>query len=389
MASERGQRLPGADHDRQNGQERDQPVARRAGLRKDDVPGRFSAQRVSPATHGFDYVAVAHASADECAAQPAQRDLQPQVAHLRGDDRPFGQAAGFDTVSGGDRQDGVPVGDRAGLVDQNGAVGVAVQADAELGAVFADQPLHVVRVQRPAVAVDVPAVRLDADRNHVRAQFGQDVGGDLVGRAVGAVDHDLDAFQRQFARKRVLDEHVVAAQGVVHADRFADEVRGGPRGRGRRPPHEGGDVVLDRVGQLQAVPREDFEAVVLKGVVRRRDHDARIGAQAAGQKGDPGRGHRPDQQHVPAHRAHARGQRRLKHVPREPRVLADHDFVVPGTLRKDLRQRPPDLQRGLRRHRLPIRNPADAVRPEKARGMLRGRHRNVLDSWNPGRVARR
>ena len=241
-------------------------------------------------------------------------------------------------------------------------------------------------MQRTAVAVDVPAVRFDADRDYVRAQLGQNVGGDLVGRAVGTVDDDLDAFQRQFARKSVLDEHVVAAQGVVHAHRFADTVHGRPRDRGGRPAHEGGNVVLDRVGQLQTLPREDFEAVVLKRIVRGRDHDAGIGPQTARQKGHPGRGHRPDQQHVPPHRADARSQGRLQHVARQPRVLADHDFVVSGTFREDLRQRPPDLQHSLRRHRLPIRNPADAVRAEQAGDMLGVRHGIALDYGNPSRL---
>ena len=238
-------------------------------------------------------------------------------------------------------------------------------------------------MQRTAVAVDVPAVRLDADRDDVRAQFGQDVGGDLVGRTVGAVDHDLDAFQRQFARKSVLDEHVVTAQGIVHAHRFADAVRGKPRDRGGRPAHEGRNVVLDRVGQLQALLGKYFETVVLKRVVRGRDHDAGIGPQTARQKGHPGRGHRPDQQHVPTHRADARSQGRLQHVARQPRVLTDHDFVVSGTFREDLRQRPPDLQHRLRRHRLPIRNPADAVRAEQAGDALGVRHGNVLNYGNP------
>ena len=82
---------------------------------------------------------------------------------------------------------------------------------------------------------------------------------------------------------------------------------------------------LDPVRKLVAVGREELDAIVLEGVVRRRNHDPQIGMQRAGQHGHRGRRHRPDQHHVHAHRDETRGQRRLEQVTRKPGVLADDD----------------------------------------------------------------
>ena len=83
-----------------------------------------------------------------------------------------------------------------------------------------------------------------------------------------------------------------------------------------------------RPGSLKPVLVEELDAVVLKGIVRGGDDHAGVGAQAAREKGDTRRRHRPDQQHVDTHRADARGERALEHVAGEARVLADDDLVL-------------------------------------------------------------
>ncbi len=99
--------------------------------------------------------------------------------------------------------------------------------------------------------------------------------------------------------------------------------------------------------------------------MRGRDHDAEIGPQRAGQHADRRRRQRAEQHHVHADRDEARGQRRLQHVARQPRVLADHDqmaMVAAGELRAGGHG---DRQRGLGGDRLAVRRAADAVGAEK------------------------
>ena len=58
------------------------------------------------------------------------------------------------------------------------------------------------------------------------------------------------------------------------------------------------DFQFDRVGQLGARRREELDAVVFKRVVGRRNDNAHLQAQGAGQVGNGGRGQRAGQVHV-------------------------------------------------------------------------------------------
>ena len=112
------------------------------------------------------------------------------------------------------RQDLVAVDQMAVLVGDHHAVGVAVERDADIGAHLAHLAAERIGRRRAAVAVDVEAVRLDADGDDVGAQLPQRLGRHPVGGAVGAIDDDAQAFERQIARQRALGELDIA---VVHA----------------------------------------------------------------------------------------------------------------------------------------------------------------------------
>ena len=77
-------------------------------------------------------------------------------------------------------------------------------------------------MQRAAAEIDVLAVRIDAQCDDVGAQLFEHVGTDLVGRAVGAIDHDLEPVEGQRARHAALEKHQVAADGIVDARGLAD-----------------------------------------------------------------------------------------------------------------------------------------------------------------------
>ena len=114
-------------------------------------------------------------------------------------------ASSRDGDQGGDRGRG----DRlAALVDDEAAVGVAVEGEAEVGAVLADRGLEVdevLRVERVGLVVGEGAVQLEVHRDERRAGRPVEDGGDgVAAHAVARVDDDLqraDAVRSTRARR--------------------------------------------------------------------------------------------------------------------------------------------------------------------------------------------
>ena len=117
------------------------------------------------------------------------------------------------------------------FVDDHHPVGVAVERDADVGAQLPHFLGEGVGRGRADVAVDVHAVRLDADRENFRAQFPQGFGGDLVGGAIGAIDDDAHALEGHVARQGMLGEFDIAGAHVIDAAGPA-ESRGSRQFRG-------------------------------------------------------------------------------------------------------------------------------------------------------------
>ena len=65
----------------------------------------------------------------------------------------------------------------------------------EVGAGLDDRARERGRAGRADRLVDVEAVGTVADRGHARAELGEHLRRDLVGRAVRAVEHDVDAVE--------------------------------------------------------------------------------------------------------------------------------------------------------------------------------------------------
>ena len=124
-----------------------------------------------------------------------------------------------------DRHQLVAVDDMAFFVDDQHAVGVAVERDADIGAHFAHFGGERFGRGRADVAVDVEAVGLDADREHLGAEFPQSFGRDLIGGAVGAIDDDAQAFEREIARQSALGEFDIAGVNAFDALGAAEVAR--------------------------------------------------------------------------------------------------------------------------------------------------------------------
>src|SRR5471030_2088098 len=256
------QRLAASRQRRQHLQRRDDAVAGGVFVQAQQVARVFAAQYPAALLHHFEYIAVADLGAREADVARLESHFQRHIGH-QGADRARHRAGG-EAVHDHHVQELVAVVEAAGGVAHDEAVGVAVERDAEVGAVGAHR--HRYRFGRggAVTGVDVETVGLVADGDDFGAQFMEHVRRDIVGGAVGAVDDDFQAAQVQLVRESALAKFDVAALGVV-------EALGAAQLFGRHAQHRliqaGFDFQLDRVRQLGTLLGKEFDAVVLEGVV--------------------------------------------------------------------------------------------------------------------------
>ena len=220
--------------------------------------------------------------------------------------------------------------------------------------------LQQLRRGRAAAVVDVAAVRRAADGHDLRAQVGEHARRHLVGGAVGAVDHDLQPGQvharRAASRRRTPGSACASVSTRVARPRLREaRVIGGCCELGL-------DALLELIGELAAAGVEELDAVVVVEIVRGADDDAEVAVEAPRHVGDAGRRQRPDQHHVHAGGDEARLERRLEHVARQARVLADEHRAALG--RQHARRGARQLQREIHGHRVLADAAAHAIGAE-------------------------
>ncbi len=278
----------------------------------------FAAQTVVAGAQFLEDVPVAHGGGAERDAGLAHGDVQTEVAHDRGDQGVLRQGAGILHGQGEDRHDRVTVHHVAVRVDRETPVRVAVVGEAQIGAVLEHGPLQDVQVRGSAAVVDVEPRRLGVDGDDGGTGGAVGVGRRRGGRTVSAVHHHGDAVER--GGDGLGEVVLVAGQPVGSGAHAADAGPGRPGGSG---VEQGLDPVLLLVGQLDAAGREELDAVVRHGIVRRADHDAEGGVVGVGEVGQRRGGHDADGEHVHAGGRQARHDGRLQHLSAGPRVAAD------------------------------------------------------------------
>src|SRR6478752_5227185 len=108
------------------------------------------------------------------------------------------------------------------LVDDQDTIRVTIERNADIGAHLADLCAKRAQVGRPAIFVDVEAVRIDADRDDVRTHFPQCPRSNAIGGAVGTVDDHTQAFERHGLGQGQLGELDVAILHAVDATSTAE-----------------------------------------------------------------------------------------------------------------------------------------------------------------------
>ncbi len=166
--------------------------------------------------HLLEDVLVADGGAKHLDAGALERGFEAHVGHGGGDDGGVGEKAAGLEVARGEEEDGVAVDDAAVLVGEEGAVGVAVEGDAERGFVVTDGAGDDLGVERAAVLVDVAAVgRGVGDDDVGAAELREELGGDGGGGSVGAVDDDAAVVEGEAGDGGEEEADVVGAVGFV------------------------------------------------------------------------------------------------------------------------------------------------------------------------------
>lgn len=293
------------------------------------MPGLLAAERPPPGAQLLEDVAVADLRDRDLDPRLAHRRVEAVVRHHRDRDA-TPEPAGGAQVQRRQRDELVAVDDLPGAVDGEHAVAVPVESEADVVLTVAHARDERLEVRRPAAVVDVAAVRLVADDVHVRAEAAEDLRRHAIGGPVRAVEQDTAPLQVERLEARVQRAEIVLLRAVQRAD-AADPVR-------RR-----GDVVveacLDRglrvVGELEAVRREELDAVVGERIVRRADDRGEIEPVAAHEQRRRRRGQHAAEQDLGPRARRARGQCGLEHLTGFAGVPDDeHPRVLGGGLQR-------------------------------------------------------
>ena len=224
-------------------------------------------QVVALQLHLLQHIPVAHLGGREAdavfLAEPGKTHVGQHGAHDGG----AAQFAPAQHIQPADGHDEVAVHLAAVLVQEQAAVGIAVKGNARHDLVVAahilGQRLH---VGGAAALVDVHAVRRGRQHHRVGAQLPQQRFGADAGRTVRAVHRDLHAVQAAGdGGFQMLD---VVAHGALPAADLAQVAARNQRHLVLFVQHQRLDLVLQLVGQLEALAAEDLDAVERVGVVR-------------------------------------------------------------------------------------------------------------------------
>ena len=352
-------------HHRQHLQRRQQAIACGREIRQHDVARLFAANVEALLQHARHDIAVADLRALHLHADALEMVLEAEIGHDGRNDRVLRQPALALPGRGDETEQLVAIDDLAMLVAHHHAVGVAIERDADVSTIAMHGVDHGARIGGADLAVDVEAAGFVADCEDFRSKLIERLGGDLVGRAVGAIDDNAQAGKAELAGKGRFDDLDIARLRIVHALRPA-QIRRRGKVLLERPRHQRLDRELGFIRQLVAIRPEQLDAVVLIGIVRGRNHHAEICAERARQHRHAGRRQRPEQHHVHTLGGKAGRQRRLQHVAGQPRVLADdHKMPARVGLAEVGSGSHAQPHRDLRRHRPGIGLTANTIRAEE------------------------
>src|SRR5271156_2549894 len=128
------------------------------------------------------------------------------------------------------------------------------------------------RVQRSAGFVDIAAVGAGMRDDDMAAKVSEELRSNRGGRPVGTIDDNAATIERQARDSGKQEADVLGAVGFV--DRRWDGLLRRRRQTGELTEYLLFDREFDSIGQLIAVRAEQFDPIVIPGIVRGRDDNA-------------------------------------------------------------------------------------------------------------------
>jgi hypothetical protein len=247
----------------------------------------FAADDVAAAKHFFEDVAIADGGAGEGDTFAGEDTLQTKIGHGRGDDAvAFQLVLGFEVTRDG-QENTIAVDDFSRFANEEGAVGITVESNAELGALRQHSFLQTIEMERTAAGVDVAAIGRDAHRDDVCAKRMKEFGAEFEGGAIGTVKNDAEAGELGSVNDAAAEKvEIFGVQG-----RVGDEERWiFRRGIGAMLEDVRFEGFFDGIRKLHASVREKFYPVVVVRIVRSGNDDAGLKIILADKTGDAGRG---------------------------------------------------------------------------------------------------
>lgn len=123
---------------------------------------------------------------------------------------------------GRNSQDGIPVNNFSGLINEYRPVGIPIESNTDMGTCFSDETLDMLWMQRPTVSINIFSIWLIANNDDLSAKLSQNFRRNFISRSISTVDNDFQSVEREVTRKYRFGKRIVAAQRIINTRRFAN-----------------------------------------------------------------------------------------------------------------------------------------------------------------------
>jgi hypothetical protein len=146
--------------------------------------------------------------------------LKTEVTHLRADHASV-QFIPPLALTGNNKEHLVAIDNFALVVHHDHPIAVTVESNADVGPLRHHLGFKRLRFGCPILVINVKTVRRRTDRNDRSPELVENLGGNVVGGAVSAIDDDFESVEIMAETKGALAEFDIAARGIDHAMRLA------------------------------------------------------------------------------------------------------------------------------------------------------------------------
>src|SRR5262249_55953963 len=158
--------------------------------------GRLAAHVTSLLAHLLEHVAIADGRAQERYTDTSEITLETEIGHDGGNDARASEAPVLLPAFGDDGEELISVDDTTAFVDDDHAVGVAVERNPDIRPHLAHLECERIGDRAAAFLVDIEPVGLNADGDDFGPKLPQRFRRYAIRRTVSAIDHDAQSFER-------------------------------------------------------------------------------------------------------------------------------------------------------------------------------------------------